>query len=196
MGKVCRSDLAQQINAKLSSYTLYNLHSKQFIALIMSGSRRRSNPPKTELSEEQLTGIHEAFAIFDAEKNGFIPLKDLKLAMRALGFEPRRDEINKLATIYDKSGTGIISEEDFLNLMSEKISDKGTKEEILKAFRLFDNDQTGRISFKNLKRVAVELGENLTDEELKEMILEADQDNDGEVNQEEFLRIMKKTCLY
>jgi len=184
----------------------------------MSGSRRRSNPPKTELSEEQLTGIHEAFAIFDAEKNGFIPLKDLKvtyliisakpvgiislfvcfgqLAMRALGFEPRRDEINKLATIYDKSGTGIISEEDFLNLMSEKISDKGTKEEILKAFRLFDNDQTGRISFKNLKRVAVELGENLTDEELKEMILEADQDNDGEVNQEEFLRIMKKTCLY
>jgi len=162
----------------------------------MSGSRRRSNPPKTELTEEQLTGIHEAFAIFDDEKNGFIPLKDLKLAMRALGFEPRRDEINKLATIYDKSGTGTISSEDFLNLMSEKISDKGTKEEILKAFRLFDDDQTGRISFKNLKRVAVELGENLTDEELQEMIQEADQDNDGEVNQEEFLRIMKKTCLY
>ena len=46
----------------------------------MSGSRRRSNPPKTELTEEQLTGIHEAFAIFDDEKNGFIPLKDLKVS--------------------------------------------------------------------------------------------------------------------
>ena len=119
-----------------------------------------------------------------------------QLAMRALGFEPRRDEINKLVTIYDKLGTGVISAESFLNIMSDKISEKGTREEILKAFRLFDDDQTGKISFKNLKRVALELGENLSEEELKEMLYEADQDNDGEVNQDEFLRIMKKTCLY
>lgn len=55
---------------------------------------------------------------------------------------------------------------------------------------------SGKISFKNLKRVAKELGENLTDEELHEMIDEADRDGDGEINQEEFLRIMKKTSLY
>jgi hypothetical protein len=62
----------------------------------------------------------------------------------------------------------------------------------LKAFRLFDGDGTGRITFKNLKRVAKELGENLTDEELQEMIDEADRNGDGEIDEEEFLRIMKK----
>jgi len=76
------------------------------------------------------------------------------------------------------------------------MAEKDSKEEVLKAFRLFDDDGTGKISFKNLKRVAKELGETLTDEELQEMIDESDRDGDGEISQEEFLRIMKKTCLY
>merc|ERR1712018_933128 len=92
----------------------------------------------------------------------------------------------------DKEGTGTIDFNDFLTMMTQKMSEKDTKEEILKAFRLFDDDETGKISFKNLKRVAKKLGENLTDEELQEMIDEADRDGDGEINEGEFLRIMKK----
>ena len=92
--------------------------------------------------------------------------------MRALGFEPRKEEITKLineVTASDKNvaASGKLSFDNFLSLMAAKMSEKDTKEEILKAFKLFDDDETGKISFQNLKRVADELGENLTDEELK-----------------------------
>ena len=143
--------------------------------------------------------------------------------MRALGFEPKKEEIKKMISDIDKDGSGMIDFNEFLDMMTAKMvrggrsqaaagrpgphthtapphtaprraaqSEKDSKEEVLKAFRLFDADDKGKITFRDLKRVAKELGENLTDEELAEMIEEADRDGDGEVNEDEFCRIMKR----
>merc|ERR1711861_47511 len=159
----------------------------------MGGARR---PGKAELTEEQKQEIREAFDLFDTDGSGAIDAKELKVAMRALGFEPKKDEIRKMISDIDKDGDGTIDFDEFMMMMTAKMAEKDSREEIIKAFRLFDDDQTGKITFKNLKRVAKELGENMTDEELQEMIDEADRDGDGEVNEEEFLRIMKKTNLF
>lgn len=91
---------------------------------------------------------------------------------RALGFEPKKDEIKKMISDIDKDGSGTIDFEEFLQMMTAKMGERDSREEIMKAFRLFDDDDTGKISFKNLKRVAKELGENMSDEELMEMIEE------------------------
>ncbi|XP_003388306.1 PREDICTED: caltractin [Amphimedon queenslandica] len=160
-----------------------------------TGSKKRPGA-KVELTEEQKQEIREAFDLFDADGTGTIDAKELKVAMRALGFEPKKEEIKKMISDIDKDGSGTIDFNEFLHMMTSKMSEKDSKEEILKAFRLFDDDETGKISFNNLKRVAKELGEKLTDEELQEMIDEADKDGDGEVNEMEFLRIMKKTNMY
>uniref|UniRef100_A0A5F8AB31 Centrin 2 n=1 Tax=Macaca mulatta TaxID=9544 RepID=A0A5F8AB31_MACMU len=132
-----------------------------------SSSQRKRMSPKPELTEEQKQEIREAFDLFDADGTGTIDVKELKVAMRALGFEPKKEEIKKMISEIDKEGTGKMNFGDFLTVMTQKMSEKDTKEEILKAFKLFDDDETGKISFKNLKRVAKELGENLTDEELQ-----------------------------
>jgi len=164
-----------------------------------SAANKRKTGPKPELTEEQKHEIREAFDLFDTDGSGTIDIKELKVAMRALGFEPKKEEIKKMVADLDKdaaSQNSGIDFNDFLLMMTQKMSEKDSREEILKAFRLFDDDETGKISFKNLKRVAKELGENLTDEELQEMIDEADRDGDGEINENEFLRIMKKTSLY
>merc|ERR1711976_679664 len=76
--------------------------------------------------------------------------------------------------------------------MVGKMPDKNSRAEIDKVFALFDEDETGKISFRNLKRISQELGESLTDEEMQEIIEEADRDGDGLINPDEFYRVMRK----
>ena len=156
-----------------------------------------SRPKKrTDLTEEQRQEIKEAFDLFDTDGSGAIDSKELKVAMRALGFEPNKDDIKRMIAELDVSNNGTIEFSAFVDLMTLKMSDRDPREEMLKAFRLFDEDETGRISFKNLKRVAKELGENMSDEEIQEMIEEADRDGDSEINEDDFVRIMRKTNLF
>merc|ERR1712179_193555 len=117
----------------------------------LAGGGRKKTGPKPELTEEQKQEIREAFDLFDADGSGTIDAKELKVAMRALGFEPKKEEIKKLIAEIDKESTGTIDFNDFLTLMTHKMSEKDSREEILKAFRLFDDDETGKISFRNLK---------------------------------------------
>ncbi|KAI8912619.1 Centrin-1 [Gorgonomyces haynaldii] len=129
-------------------------------------TKPKSKPTKqSDLNQDQKQEIREAFDLFDSNGVGSIDVKELKVAMRALGFEPKKEELKKMIAQVDPTSRGTIDFNEFLALMSVKMAEKDSKEEILKAFKLFDDDETGKITFKNLKRVAKELGENLTDEE-------------------------------
>ena len=100
--------------------------------------------------------------------------------MRALGFDAKKPEVLKILRDYEKNGQGLIEFDDFNRVMTEKILERDPIEEIRKAFKLFDDDGSGKISLRNLRRVAKEIGENIDDEELQAMIDEFDLDQDGE----------------
>merc|ERR1711967_97233 len=133
------------------------------------------------LSEDQVEEIREAFNLFDADNSGAIDVRELKAAMRALGFEVKKEELKKMISDIDNDGNGSIEFAEFLEMMTGKMGEKDTREDI-----------TGKISLRNLRRVAQELGENIDEEELQDMINQADRDGDGEINLDEFYRIMKK----
>jgi centrin-2/centrin-1 len=116
--------------------------------------------------------------------------------MRALGFEPDDAEVRKMIGDIDADASGTIDFTEFLEMMTSKMSSKDVYAEILKAFNLFDDDGNGKISFANLKRVAKELGEDMSDDQLQEMFDEGDSNGDGSVTQAEFLDIMKKQKLF
>merc|ERR1712227_937430 len=137
-------------------------------------SRRAMKKKPGQLSDEQLDEIREAFSLFDSDASGMIDIRELKAAMRALGFEVKNDELKKMVTDIDNDGSGTIEFAEFLAMMTGKIGEKDTREDIEKVFKLFDDDNTNKISFRNLARVAEELGENIDDEELQDMINQAD----------------------
>ena len=98
-------------------------------------AKKRPTGSRPELTEEQKTEIRDAFDLFDADGSGTIDVKELKVAMRALGFEPKKEEIKKMISDIQKENAGTIDFNDFLQLMSQKMAEKDSKEEILKAFR-------------------------------------------------------------
>ena len=144
------------------------------------------------LTEDEIEEIKEAFDLFDTDGSGSIDPKELRAAMQSLGFEAKNQTIYQMITDLDKNKSGNIDFEEFLDMMTARMSDKDTREDINKVFRLFDDDTSGSITIRNLRRVARELGETMTDEELQEMVERADSNGDGAVSMDDFYNIMTK----
>uniref|UniRef100_A0A5G2QWK6 Calmodulin 3 n=1 Tax=Sus scrofa TaxID=9823 RepID=A0A5G2QWK6_PIG len=126
----------------------------------------------------------EAFSLFDKDGDGTITTKELGTVMRSLGQNPTEAELQDMINEVDADGNGTIDFPEFLTMMARKMKDTDSEEEIREAFRVFDKDGNGYISAAELRHVMTNLGEKLTDEEVDEMIREADIDGDGQVNYE------------
>jgi len=143
-----------------------------------------------KLTEEQISEFKEAFSLFDKDGDGCITTTELGTVMRSLGQNPTEAELRDMIDEVDADRNGTIDFAEFLNLMARKMKDTDSEEELREAFKVFDKDQNGFISAAELRHVMTNLGEKLTDEEVEEMIREADIDGDGQVNYEEFVRMM------
>ncbi|GJY15043.1 probable calcium-binding protein CML20 [Tanacetum coccineum] len=137
--------------------------------------------------------MKEAFELFDTDGNGTIDAKELSNAMRALGFEMTKEQLDQMIADVDRDGSGAIDFDEFVYMMSDKIGERSNKQELTKAFNIIDHDKNGKISISDIKNIAKELGVRFTDAEINAMVEEADRDDDGEVSKEEFMRMMQTT---
>merc|ERR1712244_211974 len=144
------------------------------------------------MGREELLELKEAFDLFDTDKSGAIETAELKAAMSSLGYEHTNKLIFQILENLDKNQDGQIDFDEFLDMMSAKLSDKDSREDIMKVFNLFDQDGTGRITIEDLRHVARELGEEISEEELKEMVDRADSGKTGSVSPDDFYNIMTK----
>lgn len=136
--------------------------------------------------------IGEAFDLMDSSKCHEISPREIKLAIRALGLELPRDQYIQLISKMEKNQDGLIKKEIFIREVRKLLPKRDIKKDMVKAFRLIDEDDTGKISFNNLKNVAISLGEYVSDQEIINMLDAADDDGDGQVNLTEFLKLMDR----
>ncbi|CAL9763826.1 unnamed protein product [Musa acuminata subsp. burmannicoides] len=141
-------------------------------------------------TEEQITEFYETFCLFDKDGDGSIALEELSTVIKSLGLKPFQEELQGMISEVDVDGNGTIEFAEFLGLMAHKMKDIDSEEELKEAFKVFDKDQNGYISEAELRNVMMSLGEKLTDEEVAQMIREADLDGDGQVNFEDFVQMM------
>ena len=148
------------------------------------------------LTDEELQEVREAFNLFDTEGTGTIDPKELKAAMQSLGFEAKNAAVFSIIRDIAASGEEAITFDVFVEMLTSKIGDSDSREDINKVFSLFDVDGKGVITLRDLKRVAKELGETLTDAELLEMIERADRDGDSQITPEDFAAIMLRKSTF
>lgn len=92
----------------------------------------------------------------------------------------------------DSEGAGNITFEQFIHLLTPRLIEDDSRENIDHIFSLFDTERTGFITVKDLRRIAHELGEDLTEEDLEDMIKGADENQDGAVSRDEFFQLLSR----
>ncbi|KAK2736598.1 Calcium-binding component of the spindle pole body (SPB) half-bridge [Myotisia sp. PD_48] len=167
------------------------------------------NNPLSDLSEEQREEINEAFTLFDLDRDRHLDYHELRVAFRALGFSLSKPDLISLLTTYGvprppsqqqhqnlpaqpppHPSSLLMPLSSFQTIAARKILERDPREEILRAFELFDEGGKGYIDLEDLRRVARELGETgLEEDELRAMIEEFDLEGVGGVTREGFVGI-------
>jgi len=142
------------------------------------------------LNEEQVAEFKEAFALFDKDSDNVITTRELGTVMRSLGQNPTETQLQDMINEVDANGNGTVEFRDFIELMARKLKDSDNEQEIREAFKVFDKDNNGTVSAVELKHVLKTLGDNVTADEVDELIREADSSGSGTINYEQFIKVM------
>lgn len=140
-------------------------------------------------SPEETNDLRKAFIALDKNGDGKLSLTELNSGFKLAGFG--QSDIQSIITFCDGDRNGYIDYTEFLTatLNWKKILNK---EKLQSVFNVFDQDLSGKISLSELKTFFGESGKQIEDDIWKEMMNEADLNGDGQIDIDEFVKLMIK----
>ena len=155
----------------------------------------KNSPQKENISTEENEDLRQAFDLFDVKENGKIDPNEIKETMKQLGFDTKNPTIFKIIEDLDtpeSKKNGGITFSEFSESMTKRLGDKESKEGVRRIFDLFVDDVNAEyIPLESLKKIAKELGDKSSDDELKDMI-ECASKNNGKLSFDDFYYIISK----
>ncbi|KAG1972013.1 calcium-binding protein 4 isoform b [Pimephales promelas] len=148
-----------------------------------------------DLLPEELDELHVAFKEFDYDQDGYLHYKDVADCMRTMGYMPTEMELIEIIQQIKMKWGGHVDFDDFCELMGPRMLAETAHmvglREMHCAFKQFDCDGDGRITFEELKEsTKTLLGEKLKKGELEEILTDIDLNGDGNVDFDEFVMML------
>ena len=143
------------------------------------------------LNETLIAEYKASFDIIDKDRDGLISIQELEQMMKRLGQDYNQVEIEEMIDEVCLTDKKSVDFKEFLGLMTRKVKDIEVEDELLEAFKVFDKDGNGFITLDELKDIIQRIEDGVQDTDIQDMLTEADEDKDGKLSFEEFVKIMK-----
>ena len=130
------------------------------------------------------------FDMLDKDKDTKITTKELGDGLRICGAAPSQQELDMMIQDLEENNNDLISFEKFLTLYSKIINNQDSEEDIINEFKKMDRLGNGTISEKDLRDLMSNYGNALSKDEMEDIIQEANVDQNGYINIENFTKIL------
>ena len=142
------------------------------------------------LDEDKIKECKIVFDMLDKDKDTKITTKELGNALRISGAAPSQQELEMIIQGLEESGNNLITFEKFLALFEKLINNQDSEEDIINEFKKMDKIGNGTISEKDLRDLMSNYGNALSKDEMEDIIQEANVDQNGYINIENFTKIL------
>ena len=147
---------------------------------------------QTDLQEERRKLMKDVLDLYDPDNEGFVKSKDIAKILRAMGRTLEDDDEQNFIEAADPENTGEISKDNFLATVEAMFSlPKEEVNDLLEAFKVFDINNTGKISVKNFKKVLVSIGQEFNEDEADDILKYIQVDREGNINIKDFINMWK-----
>ena len=146
------------------------------------------------LTRKELGSVKKLFRLFQ-DRNGTIDPHEIITSMQTLKLNEKSPVIYELFEEFDtpENSRNRLDYDDFIELLNEKLSDKDSDKALQRYYELFLGDSPSEtLTFENIKKVAEEVGDDMTDTQIRQLLERATQ-NGKDMTYEEFYAVMTKS---
>lgn len=144
-----------------------------------------------ETSKQEQLELAETFKMFDLNNDGHITKEELGTVMKQLGRETTDNDLQTMINDADTNGNGVVELDEFIQMMKNQTKSMSSDDAIRQAFRVFDKNGDNYINRDEIRTAMNNLGENVTEKEVDEMLSCMDINKDGKVSFEEFKKMFE-----